>query len=414
VTDDGLFRIRHNGVTVAEIPGQQLVDEAPVYYPEAKEDEAAVARRGSVPTDRRKADVLGALPVLLDEPSIASKRWVFEQYDSTVQANSLITPGGDAGVFKVYETGFGMAVTVDCNSRLVALDPYEGGKATVAEAARNIACTGAVPLGVTDCLNFGNPERPGIFFQFREACRGISDACIAFNTPVTGGNVSFYNQSPTGAIDPTPTVGMVGLLEKLEFKVGSHFQQTGDRILLLGATGGKMGGSAYWAHVRGHVGGEQPTVDLDAEVKLQRLLAEAARRRLLRSAHDCSTGGIAVALAESAIGGPYAIHGYGAEIDLSGVTLGQAAGGDSEEVRLLYAEDGARAIVSCAAGQDAGLIALAKEYGVPVAAVGAVGSARGEVSIKRGTSRYAWPVEALRKAYFEAIPRRMSHVVEDR
>jgi phosphoribosylformylglycinamidine synthase len=304
---------------------------------------------------------------------------------------------------------------VDCNSRLVALDPYEGGKATVAEAARNIACTGAVPLGITDCLNFGNPERPGVFFQFREACRGISDACIAFNTPVTGGNVSFYNQSPTGAIDPTPTVGMVGLLERLEFKVGSHFQQTGDKVLLLGATGGKMGGSAYWTYVRDCVGGEQPAVDLDAEVKLQRLLVEAARRRLLRSAHDCSTGGIAVAVAEAGIGGPYAVHGYGAEVDLSGVELGQPSGPgkDSDEVRLLYAEDGARAVVSCAPGQDAGVIALAKEYGVPVAAIGTVGPARGEISIKRGGAHCAWPVEALRKTYFEAIPRRMAHVVGD-
>ncbi len=418
VTNDGLFRIRHNGVTVAEIPGQQLVDEAPVYYPEAREDESAVQRRTEGPTDRAKADVLGALPLLLDQPSIASKRWVFEQYDSTVQANSLITPGGDAGVFKVYETGFGMAVTVDCNSRLVALDPYEGGKATVAEAARNIACTGAVPLGITDCLNFGNPERPGVFFQFREACRGISDACIAFNTPVTGGNVSFYNQSPTGAIDPTPTVGMVGLLEKLEFKVGSHFQQTGDQIVLLGSTSGKMGGSAYWTYLRDFVGGVQPAVDLDAELKLQRLLVEAARRRLLRSAHDCSTGGIAVALAESGIGGPYAIHGYGAEVDLSGIEVGQWASGlvgkESEEVRLLYAEDGARAIVSCAPGQDANLVALAKEIGVPAYPIGAVGAARGELAIKRGSNRYGWPVESLRKTYFEAIPRRMAHVAEDR
>jgi phosphoribosylformylglycinamidine synthase len=199
--------------------------------------------------------------------------------------------------------------------------------------------------------------------------------------------------------------------------VGSHFQQTGDKLLLLGATGGRMGGSAYWTYVRDYVGGEQPAVDLEAEVKLQRLLVEAARRRLLRSAHDCSTGGIAVAVAEAGIGGPYAVHGYGAEVDLSQVQVDQLASGpagDSEEVRLLYAEDGARAVVSCAPGQDLGLIALAKEYGVPVAAIGAVGPARGEVVIKRGNNRYAWPIEALRSTYFSAIPRRMAHVVEDR
>ncbi len=418
VTDDGLFRIRHNGVTVAEIPGQQLVDEAPVYYPEAREDDGQAVRRSGGPVAPAKADILGALPLLLDEPSIASKRWVYEQYDSTVQAATLISPGGDAGVFKVYDTGFGMAVTVDCNSRLVALDPYEGGKATVAEAARNIACTGAVPLGITDCLNFGNPERPGIFYQFREACRGISDACLAFNTPVTGGNVSFYNQSPSGAIDPTPTVGMVGLLDKLQFRVGSHFQQAGDRILVLGETSGRMGGSAYWTHVRDFVGGEQPPVDLKAELRLQQFLVEAARGKLLRSAHDCSTGGLAVAVAEATIGGPYALHGFGAELDLSQVG-GQWADasmfrGDSEEVRLLYAEDGARAVVSVTPGQEGEVLALAREHGVPAVAVGTVGPARGELAIRRGGNRYGWPVESLRETYYSAIPRRMASVGEDR
>ncbi|HXI21145.1 MAG TPA: phosphoribosylformylglycinamidine synthase subunit PurL, partial [Gemmatimonadales bacterium] len=283
VTDDGLFRVKHHGVTVAEIPGQRLVDDAPVYYPESREDPAAARRRQAAPTKPPATGVQDALGILLDQPSLASKRWVYEQYDSTVQARTLLGPGGDAGVLRVDETDFGLALTVDCNSRLLALDPYEGGKATVAEAARNIACTGAVPLGITDCLNFGNPERPEVFFQFKEACRGIADACRAFETPVTGGNVSFYNQSPTGAIDPTPTVGMVGLLEKLDYKVGSHFQAPGDRVVLLGVTRGGLGGSAYWTYLRDFVGGEPPVVDLAAERALQRLLVEAARRRLLRS-----------------------------------------------------------------------------------------------------------------------------------
>ena len=181
-------------------------------------------------------------------------------------------------------------MTVDCNNRLVALDPYEGGKATVAEAARNIACTGALPLGITDCLNFGNPEKPEVFFQFREACRGIADACRAFDTPVTGGNVSFYNESPTGAVDPTPTVGMVGLLDKVADRVASHFSHPGDEIVILGATRGELGGSAYWAEVLDFVGGRPAPVDLDAERRLQRLLVAAARQRLLRSAHDCRRG----------------------------------------------------------------------------------------------------------------------------
>jgi phosphoribosylformylglycinamidine synthase subunit PurL len=218
VTDDGVFRVTHAGLTVVAIPGQRLVDDAPVYYPEAREAEAAIARRAKSPPARAGASIEGDLRALLDTPTIASKRWVYEQYDSTVQASTAFGPGSDAGVAQVPGTSFGIAVTVDCNSRLVALDPYEGGKATVAEAARNIACTGAV------------------LFQFREACRGIADACLAFATPVTGGNVSFYNENPNGAIDPTPTVGMVGILEALDCRVSSFFRNMGDAIIVLGDT----------------------------------------------------------------------------------------------------------------------------------------------------------------------------------
>jgi phosphoribosylformylglycinamidine synthase len=218
--------------------------------------------------------------VLLDTPTLASKRWVYEQYDSTVQASTAAGPGSDAGVTQVPGTTFGIAVTVDCNSRLVALDPYEGGKATVAEAARNIACSGAVPLGITDCLNFGNPEKPEVFFQFREACRGIADACVAFGTPVTGGNVSFYNENPSGAIDPTPTVGMVGILESLDCRVSSFFRNMGDAIIILGRTEGILGGSALWAEVDRFVGGAPAPVDLQVELKLQHFLATAAREKL--------------------------------------------------------------------------------------------------------------------------------------
>ena len=261
VTDDGLFRVRHNGLTVAEIPGQPLVDDCPIYTPEAREAPAAAARRKARPRGPARVDADAALEALLDTPSIASKRWVYEQYDSTVQASTVLGPGGDAGVFRVDGESFALAVSVDCNNRLVALDPYEGGKATVAEAARNVACTGAEPLGITDCLNFGNPEKPEVFFQFKEACRGISDACVAFGTPVTGGNVSFYNESPTGAVDPTPTVGMVGLLRRAEDRVPSHFRATGDRIVIVGGTDGRarrvrlLGGALRLRRRRGAEGG---------------------------------------------------------------------------------------------------------------------------------------------------------------
>src|SRR6267143_1519739 len=212
VTDDGMYRCTWNGEVVVEIPGRQLVEDCPVYYPEAKEDPAMARLRAEQPQNPRSLTPSHALLTLLDSPSIASKRWVFEQYDSTVQASTVVAPGGDAGVIRVRHTDFAIAVTTDCNSRYVMLDPYEGGKAAVAEAARNIACTGARPLGVTDCLNFGSPERPAVFYQFKESCRGIADACRALGTPVTGGNVSFYNESPAGAVDPTPVAGMIGLL----------------------------------------------------------------------------------------------------------------------------------------------------------------------------------------------------------
>jgi phosphoribosylformylglycinamidine synthase len=412
VTDDGLFRVRHGGLVVAEIPGERLVTDCPTYTPEARESAGAAARRKAGPPPPPQADIIESLKLLLDTPSLASKRWVYEQYDSTVQAATLIGPGGDAGVLRVTGTDFGLAVTVDCNARLVALDPYEGGKAAVAEAARNIACSGAEPLGITDCLNFGNPERPEVFHQFQEACRGIGDACRAFQTPVTGGNVSFYNESPSGAIDPTPTIGMVGLLERLEHRVPCHFREPGDSIVILGTTFGRLGGSAYWAELCHFIGGQPAPVDLAAEYALQRCLVAGARRGVLRSAHDCSQGGLLVALAEAAIGGPYADQPLGAAIDLSDYAS------DLPLDALLFGEDGARAVVSCAPAHETGLIALAREHGVPAHRAGRVepGEARGggRLIIRRGGAPLRWSVTELRRIYDQAIPRRMEHVEEDR
>ena len=408
VTDDGLFRVRHNGLTVAEIPGQPLVDDCPVYTPEAREAPSAAARRKARPRSPASVDADAALEALLDTPSIASKRWVYEQYDSTVQASTVLGPGGDAGVFRVDGESFALAVSVDCNNRLVALDPYEGGKATVAEAARNVACTGAEPLGITDCLNFGNPEKPEVFFQFKEACRGISDACVAFGTPVTGGNVSFYNESPTGAVDPTPTVGMVGLLRRAEDRVPSHFRATGDRIVIVGGTEGALGGSAYWAELCGFVGGEAPKVDLEHEARLQRFLVSAAAARLLRSAHDCSEGGLAVALAEAAIGGPYAERGFGAIVDLRSYAPGLTA------VETLYGEDHGRVVLSVAPPALPGLKALLARHGLRGYLAGEVRAPGGSLDLVLPGSVHRWPVDRLRSVYDEAIPRRMREVVSDR
>ena len=408
VTDDGIFRVRHNGLLVAAIPGQRLVDDCPIYEPAASEAEEARERRTRAPEAAEDVDFKRALEALLDAPNIASKRWVYEQYDSTVQASTVLGPGGDAGVLRVPGTGFGLAVTVDCNNRLVALDPYEGGKATVAEAARNIACTGAVPLGITDCLNFGNPEKPEVFFQFREACRGISEACVAFDTPVTGGNVSFYNESPTGAVDPTPTVGMVGLLESVDARVPSHFSVPADEILVLGATAGELGGSAYWAEVLSFIGGRPARIDLDAERRLQRLLVAGASRRLFRSAHDCSEGGLAVTIAEAAIGGPYAPSGLGASVDLSGLAPNAPPDG------VLFGEDGGRAVVSVAPENVGAVVALAGEHGVPIHRVGQVTEPDAILELRVGGRVLRWAVGSLRQTYFTAIPRRMQHPDVDR
>ncbi|MFL5403348.1 MAG: phosphoribosylformylglycinamidine synthase subunit PurL [Gemmatimonadales bacterium] len=407
VTDDGIFRVRHEGQTVVAIPGQRLLEDCPVYYPAAEEGEDARARRSALDISEPVVDLEGALELLLDHPNIASKRWVYEQYDSTVQAATALPPGSDAGVLRVSGTDFGLAVSVDCNPRLVSLDPYEGSKAAVAEAARNVACTGAVPLGITNCLNFGNPDRPEVFFQFREACRGIGDACRAFGTPVTGGNVSFYNESPDGAIDPTPTIGMVGLLPRIEDRVGSYFDSPNDEIYILGETSGILGGSAYWAEVCDFSGGEPPAIDLEAELRLQRFLAAAAQRRLLRSAHDCSEGGLAVALAEAVIGGPYVPGSLGADLDLTGYAP------EVPEEGVLYGEDGARAVVSCRPVSSRYLIALANEHGVPVFHAGRVQSA-GALELQLGSQLLSWSTEALRRIYFDAIPRRMQHPDVDR
>jgi phosphoribosylformylglycinamidine synthase len=406
VTDDGIYRVKHHGLTVAAIPGQRLVEDCPIYHPEARESPAASARRAAAPTQSPTADLQESLTLLLDSPNLASKRWVYEQYDSSVQASTVLAPGGDAGVLRVPGTDFGLAVTVDCNARMVALDPYEGGKAAVAEAARNVACTGARPLGITDCLNFGNPEKPEVFFQFREACRGIAEACRAFGTPVTGGNVSFYNESPTGAVDPTPAIGMVGLLERVDRRVPSHFRAEGDEVLVLGATRGELGGSAYWAEIRGFVGGRTPPVDLEAERRLQNFLVAAAEAGLLRSAHDASEGGLLVTLAEAAIGGPYSPSGLGATLDLEGYAPGV------EQEGLLYGEDAGRVVLSAAPDRAAALAALAKTHAVPLFRAGRVGGTA--LELRAGSRVFRWDVATLRRTYFEAIPRRMQHADAER
>jgi len=401
VTDDGMYRCTWQGKVVVEIPGQRLVDDCPVYNPEAQEDPIVAQLRASAPHAARSYTPLDALLALLDSPSLASKKWVFEQYDSTVQASTVIAPGGDAGVLRVRHEDFGIAVKTDCNSRYVRLDPYEGGKATVAEAARNVACTGARPLGITDCLNFGSPERPAVFYQFREACRGIADACRTLGTPVTGGNVSFYNESPTGAVDPTPVVGMIGLLTRADRAVPSHARAPGDGVYVLGETRAELGGSAYWEVCEEFIGGQPPRVDLEVEKRLIEFLVTGAERGLFRSAHDCSHGGLGVALAEVAMGGPYQEAGFGLDVDLTP----HAARLTSHE--LLFSESHGRAVITCAPERAAAVEALAGELGVPLCRAGTMGAMDGAFRLTLRDGAIDEPVTRLRDVYYSAIPRRM-------
>ena len=401
VTDDGMYRATWQDQVVVEIPGQRLIDDCPVYTPEAREDDAIVRLRAATPPASRLPPPDAVLLRLLDHPPIASKHWVYEQYDSTVQAGTVIGPGGDAGVIRVRNAEFGIAVTVDCNNRYVLLDPYEGGKAAVAEAARNIACTGARPLGITDCLNFGSPERPSVFYQFKESCRGIADACRALETPVTGGNVSFYNESPAGAVDPTPVVGMIGLLARADRAVPSRARAAGDVVFVLGETRAELGASQLWEALHGFVGGQPPRVDLAAERRLVDYLVAAAERGLLRSAHDCSQGGLGVALAEIAMGGPYDETGFGLDIDLTAYGLRLAAD------ELLFSESHGRAVVTCPPERATAALALAQELGVPAHRVGTVAERGGAVRLRLRDAIVEHPVEGLRQVYFSSVSRRM-------
>jgi phosphoribosylformylglycinamidine synthase II len=305
VTDDGLLKFYMDGKLEAEIPAYELVlgGGAPQYdrpYSEPaylKKIKAFDPATIDVPRDLRKvAETLIALP------NIASKQWVAVQYDSTVgAANSSTNQPSDAAVVLAKGTGGkALAMTTDCNSRFVFADPYKGAMIAVAEAARNIVCSGGQPLGVTNCLNFGNPYDPEVYYQFVQAIRGMGDACRRLDTPVTGGNVSFYNQSPDGAVYPTPTIGMVGLLNSLQDKMTLDFKEEGDEIFLLGISGNDINSSEYLHKIRGVEFSPAPHFDLEEEVRLQQKLAELIGRRLIRSAHDVSEGGLLVTLMESA------------------------------------------------------------------------------------------------------------------
>ena len=305
IIEEPNVKIYHKGKLEADVPAEPLVlgGGAPVYVRETKEPEYFKETRSfdfnSFPEPKDYNEVLLKL---LSSPNITNKNWVYTQYDTQVRTNTMLLPGGDASVIRIKETKKALAMKVDCNGRYVYLNPYKGGMIAVCESARNVACTGATPLAITNCLNFGNPYNPEVYYQFTEAIRGMGDACKLLETPVTGGNVSFYNQSKDYAVFPTPSIGMIGLLEDYEKMVTSSFKNEGDTIVLLGNNSNNgIDGSEYLNTIHNLIKGDAPDINLDEEKKLIDTLIEAADKKLLKSAHDISDGGLAVALAECCI-----------------------------------------------------------------------------------------------------------------
>ena len=387
----GMLTVRDHGDVVAEVPASSLADDGPEYerpmapadLPETHEDPAFVPFDG---------DLHDALIALLSSPNVASKRWVFEQYDSIVQGQTVAAETSDAAVVRVPGTLKGIALSTDGKGRFGHLDPYLGAMHAVAEAARNVAVTGARPLAITNCMNFGNPERPVVMWQFAESIRGMRDACLAFDTPVTGGNVSFYNESGDSAIWPTPVIGMLGLLEDYRLRVPSGFERAGLTIALLGETFAELGGSEFAEVVLGVVAGRPPALDLDREHALHTLLHEAAGADLIAAAHDCGDGGLAVTLAEQAILGG---HGFAVSIP-----------GDLPPHVVLFSESASRATVAVAPERLDALAELASEHGVSLETIGETGGPRVVFD-----GLFETTVEELRDAYEVAIPRLLGEAV---
>ena len=396
VTDDGIMRIRAGGQVVAEIPASSLTDQAPVYQREA------APWTPPPPLDPASVPVLDntdALLRLLSHPTLARKRWIWEQYDHMVRNGAMVGPGSDAAVFLARECGKLLAASVDGNGLITRLDPREGGRRCVAEAARNLACSGAVPLGATDNLNFGNPHKPEIFRQLRDSVEGMAEACRAFGTPVTGGNVSLYNENPTGPIDPTPVVAMVGLIEDETHITRQSFRGSGDDIWLLGERAAGLDGSQFLLILHGRKEGRPPQTDLAAEVALQSALRDAIRIGLIRSAHDCAEGGIAVALAESSISGPELV---GAEVELPD-------DGQRDDESLFHEAPG-RILISSGRNHRAALEKHFADRGVPARRVGTTGGSH--LAIRVRAADYRWPLERLHSAWDKSLGDLMDTVAE--
>jgi len=439
VTDTGRMIVKQHGKIVADIPAKKIADESPVYQREAREPEylkqVRAFRLEEIP---QTSDSRTALLTLLAWPTIASKNWVYRQYDHMVRDGSAVCPGSDAAVLRIkpdslpelvgresVEPTFPeklIALTADGNGAYVYLDPYEGAKIVMAEACRNLACSGAVPLGTTDNLNMPSPMKPELFWQIQESVRGLAEACRVFNAPVTGGNCSLYNQSPAGPIDPTPTVVVVGLIEKPEHITTQWFKDEGDAIILLGEIADKndpllgFGGSAYLQAVQGKKTGTPPPCDLERAKTLHTTLLGLIQSSLVKSAHDCSEGGLAVCLAESCISQLVARETprlIGATVDLSSVGRvvpnAPRLGGDTEPYRLdalLFGETQSRVVVTCQPLDAVKVIERAKLMGVPAVQIGKVGG--DQLTMKTSVGEFGVPVTELHDVWWNAIARAMA------
>ena len=459
VTDTGRMVVRHHGNVVADIPAKKIADESPVYQRESREPEYLKEVRAfhldQIPeTPDAKRDLLA----LLAWPTIASKNWVYRQYDHMVRDGSVVCPGSDAAVLRIKADSLPelvgressralssenlgstesrptfpeklIALTVDGNGTYVYLDPYEGAKIVMAEACRNLACSGAVPLGTTDNLNMPSPMKPDLFWQIKESVRGLAEACRVFNAPVTGGNCSLYNQSPNGPIDPTPTVVVVGLIEKPEHVTTQWFKDEGDAIILLGeATDTNdpllgLGGSAYLQAVHGKKTGTPPCCDLETAKTLHTTLLGLIQSGLVQSAHDCSEGGLAVCLAESCVSQLVARETprlIGATVDFSLVgresSRAQKSEGEAKSGlggvsphrldALLFGETQSRVVITCKPLDAVKAVERSKLMGVPAVQIGKVGG--DQLAIKTGADEFSVPVTELHDAWWNSIARVMA------
>jgi phosphoribosylformylglycinamidine synthase subunit PurL len=388
------LRVFHKGELVADIPNKALTDEAPRYdRPQqplavstenvAPQIEAAVSKLKSQIEDESKV-YTEILRLLVSSPNLASKRWVYRQYDHMVRTNTVVPPGSDSAALRVKETRRSLAMSLDCNGRYSHLNPREGAKLAVTEAARNIVCSGAQPLAITNCLNFASPERPEVMWAFSETIDGMAEACLALGTPVTGGNVSFYNETEGEGIYPTPVIGMLGLIEDARHTTTQWFKESGAVILLLGLTRNDLGASEALSILTGETGGAVPQLDLEAETAVQKVCLEAIQAGLVRSAHDCSDGGLAVALAESCFSS-YGREALGARIDLSEHAK---LSGISDSAALLFSESPSRIIISVKPEHVSEVKNIARQTGVDCVVIGEAGgdelsvASAGELLIK--------------------------------